>query len=674
MSLAALSDLPALADDLAKQAASGETVVVSGPTGSGRWSLGDELVRKLGTKSIDVRLPPFEAIDAALHGLLQAAAALGGDAVEQARDIRVALGDRAAEIADRAAAAGHVLVVRVPESWFKTNYPQAAIRLRREAAAAALFEGWLRPAKGVGRIVLLHERSLTLLPRHSAAGCELKAPAVAAEALEDEARWGSYAPAFRRVRQTPGSEHLSPIQLRLLVGVTALGERPEEIVPALWGGSGQLMPLLDRLMEQLHVEANEALLAAVGRLARTRFPLPRQVALDLARCPTEHTPLLTECIAYAHGGCLRVPDAVRTRLQRGTRRSDAETHGALATYHRTLDGVNAPPPDAGKMIHWLERAHHLGRTGDEGADEWRKLDLAGPEQLLDRAWSLSVEHGDFEGAAKLYRQRLDQDARDAYAWHYLGFNLQRAKSETAAIEHAYREAVRLEPDNAWWNSRLVTFLISDLRYRKAEEEWRDSIERVDSQETRVQAGPWLARHLHRWVVLEWLRHGEVERARAVFRRIPVKVLREDPTLLELRQRMEDAVEAVTLGESVYPTHVPMEERWHAPRVMPERNGKEELRRWMPGRVLLVHDKKVTFVVVLPGERRVFKQTVSLAKWKSWSITFPHAGAFFEMGFYGAKEKTVAVIEVRSQPARFPRELEDDEPEEEILAPLSAPPA
>ncbi|MGO8998163.1 MAG: tetratricopeptide repeat protein [Polyangiaceae bacterium] len=622
MNVADLSDVTARATKVARDAPTKTPLVVVGPTGAGRWSLGAEVVRLLGTQAIDVFLPPFEAQDAALHGLLQVAAVFGAAAMEEARKDAGPLRDRAAAVAARAVEAKRVLVIRVPESWCLVGSANTDGRAFREQRAKDLFAGWLSTPK-FRAVLLLHDKSLGLV--EWVEGIEgitcrrdsLPKPKVNREALQDESRWGSYAAAFGEVRRTEGVEGLSPIQLRLLVGLTHLGERPIDIVPTLWGGAGQLGPLLDRYREILALPENRTLLDSVRRALRTRFPLPTSAALQIAGFPKEHVPLITECLAYEHDGYLRIPDAVRARL-RAPRSQDDATHTKLAEFHKGLDGAKKPPAKPAKIVHWLEKAHHLAHAGPGAAAQWDELEVSA-EQLLDRAWSLSVEHHDWASAAKIYKRILDRNlltrsSDKAYAVHYLGFNLERAGSPPTDVEKAYREAVKLETGNAWWNSRLVTFLIRDLRYAAADDEWRRSVERLDPMESRVSRDPWLARHVHRRVADEWLQHGQVDRARAVFRRIPNSVVVRDPQLLELRQRVEDATEAVVLGESVYPTHVPVRERWRAPRVLPEGQAK-----WMPGRVLAVDAQGVAFVVATPdSQRRVFKQRASVDEWTRWS--------------------------------------------------------
>lgn len=668
MSLACLADLPARAHSLAEDARAGRRLSVAGPAGSGRWTLGTHVLAELGDAAIEVSLPPFEALDAPLHGLFQIAAAVGPQAVEIAADRGSTLAQRAAGVLALASRNGRALVLRVPESWRKLPAPGGASRARRESSALTIFQA-LRELDGkLGVIAIIHPSSLGLLSEWDAAQ-PLPGPQLDPAALSDEHPWGSYREAFLRVRATPNAQALSPIQFRLLVGVTALGGSPTEIAPSLWGGVGQLTPLLGRLVQLLTLTEHATLRDSVSRLIRARFPLPRDKALQIAAPPEQHAPLLAECLGYAHGSVLRVPDAVRSALRWGLQRlpeSDEQTHSAFGRYHESLDGASSPPATVPAMFNWLERIYHLGRTGPAGEDAWKLLTLASSEQLLDRAWSLSVEYHDYSGAANLYKELTQRDSSDSYPWHYLGFNLQRCGASPVDVETAYRTAVSLDRTNPWWNSRLVTFLIDDLRYRAADEEWKACIERLDPTETIVQDRPWLAHHVHRWVAHTWLNHGEVDRARAVFSRIPLAVVAADPELLRLAHRLHDCVEAVTLGESVYPAHAPIRERWVAPRAVPERHDDTLLSRWMPGRILSVHGESVALVVVDPKTRRVFKQEVERRQWREWARTSPVEGAFFEIGFYGPDEKLVEVIVLRSQPTRPSEAMADDDQDEENL--------
>ena len=668
MSLAALGDIDAIARDLVTEARTGKSTVVVGPTGSGRLTLSSKLRVLLGPRGIHVSLPPFQGHDGPTHGLLQIAAALGEAAVEVACDTTSLVGERARKLAANAAHDGRVIVVRVPESW-QLRGDVSASRQRRESNAVALIEGLT--TSGATVVLVLHEDSNDLASEiHERV--ELAPARIDKAELARPERWGSYRHAFELVRACERADRLSPIQFRVLVGATALGQNPDELIATLAGGIKDLRPVIDSLIERLVLAENKPVADAFIRLASARFPVEKKLALDIAAPPEGHIPLFTECVGYVHDGRLRVPDQVRAEVMNALRRRRPgwRTHDALAQHHRSLDGVSAPPADASKITHWLERAHHLGHMGWRGETEWESLHLAGPEQILDRAWSLSAEYRSFEPAADLYRRVLKAAPKDAYAWHYLAYNLERTSAPREEVEAAYRMAVEIDPPNPWWNSRLITFLIKDLRYGAADAEWAKSLERVDPKGDRVRRSPLLARHFHCWVVEEWLRHGEVERAARVYRMIPRRWFDEHVVLERLRQRFEDALEAIELGESVYPADVPIAKRWQEPLMLQPTWNELERQDWMPGRVLKTAADAVSFVVASGGtERRVFKQTASIDEWKGWAGSAPRQDQFFEMGFYGANKNVVHVCPANAQASDS---LDSDDGYDVMTGPISMP--
>ncbi|MCW5809778.1 MAG: hypothetical protein KIT84_02085 [Labilithrix sp.] len=661
MSLALLGELDAIAASVSSELYRGKSVIVVGPTGSGRLTLASKLQRALGPHGVHVSLPPFQGHDGPAHGLLQIAAALNEEAMEIARDTARPIGERAAALATIAAREARVIVVRLPESWRLLGLVSAS-RARREANARAFFAGLT--GGGASVVVIAHEESAELAG-DLAERLELPPPAIEPGALADAARWGAYGPAFERVRACVGAERLSPIQFRGLVGAAALGQDPDELVATLAAGIRDLRPVIDAIVERLLDPGNRPIADAFVRLASARFPVDRTLALAVAAPPAGHTPFFTECIAYEHDGALRLPDQVRAEISFALRkrRPGWRTHDALAAHHRSRDGAVQPPRDASKIMHWLERAHHLGHMALHGEAEWESLSLAGPEQILDRAWSLSAEYRQFARAAALYERVLKADPKDAYAWHYLGFNLERTGAPRVDVERAYRNAIERDSANPWWNARLVTFLIKDLRYDAADREWAKSLERVDPNGTRVRRDPLLARHFHCWVVNEWLDAGEVERAARAYRMIPRQWLGEHVVLERLRQRFEDALEAVALGESVYPADFPIAKRWLRPVLLERTWGGQELADWMPGRVLSVDAEGVTFVgALVQSERRVFKRTVAATEWTEWSGSAAEPDQFFEMGFYGEERAMVRVRLVNAAP-----DVDEDDEGYEVLS-------
>jgi hypothetical protein len=665
MSLADLQNLPAIAEKVTKTAASGRTVVVAGTTGAGRLSLLEPLRAALfaaGRSVVEIRLPPFDAFDAARHGLLQLAAWCGASELAAARDRTIPFEECARRLVRHSAKAGATLVVHVPETWSSGHRHARPGLALREKRAVELFRAWFQEPLAAGAAIVMHCRSTGLVDGLDVDRVELPAPKAHRAGLEDDTTWGSYAEAARAVLATKDIDFLEPIQLRLLVGIVALGGDPVATVATLWRGAGHLTPLLDEIETRLAEPRHMAVSDAVRRFLRARFPLPIPVSLGIAGGPEEHQPLLTQCLAYPQQGVLRVPDAVRARLSGPYRTNWNETHYALATHHRSEDGAPSPPADPTKVVHWLEKVHHLGRSGPLGAAEWDKVSPElGPEHLLDRARSLSVVDRDYCRAAELYRGYLHDAAEDAYAWHYLAFNLHRAGARIDQVESAYRRAIEIEPGNSWWNSRLVTLLIDDLRYEGAEAEWRDTIARLDPNKTRIERDASYPRHVHRWVVRAWLSVGEVARARAVFRTIPKRIVDQNPALIRLREEVEDAAESQELGESVYPAHIPVGRRWIAPTALPDLRDDLPLRTWLPGRVVAIEASTVGLVVALPGERRVFAMTVTGDEWRAWAGGTARIDTFFELGFYGDTNSVVEIRELKAVPAAPPLDDDDDDP-------------
>jgi hypothetical protein len=262
---------------------------------------------------------------------------------------------------------------------------------------------------------------------------------------------------------------------------------------------------------------------------------------------------------------------------------------------------------------------------------------------------LSKDRRRYADSAELYRRSIENYGDDDYAWHYLGFNLHRAGKSLREAEHAYQQAVVPEweieteemqsrsfsrsgsqsfsrsfsgslsqalpspaartpnpgASNPWWNSRLVTFLISQGNPRGALEAWGTAIDAIDPDRKRIGEGSWLAMHLHRWVTREWLDHGEVEHARAVFNEIPSEVVESEEELKILQWRLQDAEEAVDLVESVYPASTPPSSRWTDPQVPPG----EGLLSWSPGRVVSANKHAVVVMIATVRDGKPQKQVV-----------------------------------------------------------------
>jgi tetratricopeptide (TPR) repeat protein len=615
-------------------------VRVIAPTGAGRASLANEILAQLGGRGVQLELPPLDdAIDVGTHLLLQLAALQGDSAIATALDERRSLARRSKALAS--ALGDRVLVVRIPDSWQLKDASEPgpeATKIR----ARDVFTAWL----GATRLILLvtpradgWTRSLT--PQgQQVATVRIPSSRTNPEALTDSAAWQSYAEAASIVvKNVPSVERFTPLEVRLMVGLVALGERAERLRQLGDGFSYQpaVLPRLANMMRHvLRRPEHREIFSAVQRLLAARFPLPRQVALEVSAPPSEHIPLITECIGYGQD-TVRVTDIVRSILKvPSTRvRVGEDVHMRLAHHHEHVDGATSPPADA-RMLSWLEKIHHLAQATEQGKERWTEQAFIARDLVWDRARALSHSK-QFEEAAELYRRCIERFGKDDYSLHYFAFNLDWAEKPRQQVELAYREAIELSTQNAWWNTRLVTFLIRRSAYGAADQEWAQAVARMDPEGDRIWESPWLAKNAHRWVVREWLKCAEVQRAQAVFAGIPETVVEQDHTLLGLRDSLNEFVEAAELGESVYPRGTPSSARWKGPRVLAERlDAETTLALWFPCRVVRASDEQIVLVLVSPTDRRVFSRPMTHDEWRTlvpWCSWQEAQGRFMEFGSY-----------------------------------------
>ena len=593
------------------------------------------LAARLGPVAVTVMVPSLDDADAPLHTLLQVAARVGREAVASAEDGSRPLAARAEETV-RGLKRDQVLLVHVPAGKGRPLEDDEPSR------------GWLR------RLVLVAERhgipSVRVVPPEHAprrTSARLPLPRADLAALDAAALWGGYADHARSLGRVIGdqSTSLTPLQLRLMVGLVGLGAPPEAVVRQDLRG-GQLVPLARMLVGLLASEALAEVRGAVRRLAVVRRPLPVPDALALARPPAGHEALLAHCIAYGDSE-LRVADDVRSVLLRKLARAADETphHKAVADHHERLDGATCAVEALGgrepahQVAHWLEKVHHLAHAGSCGLAEWNRQKLKSREFLIDRARSLSTEARDYEGAAAIYQRCLGLDPHDAYALHYRAYNLDREGGDAVEVERCYRAARDRQRTNLFYNSRLVTFFIEQGRPVDADGAWQAAqtnlAERLPEQ---------VIHHVGLHVVRAWLEAGDVVRARHVFDSLPYE-FEQDPRVKEAEQRLLDAEEAQLLGVAVYPPDVPVAERWQRPRVAPQRHHGAALQRWYPACIVSTGEEVVLALVTPHAEarqRRSFTRRLTMQEWRRMADWEPEDRSYLEIAEYGDQVLAFAV--------------------------------
>lgn len=105
--------------------------------------------------------------------------------------------------------------------------------------------------------------------------------------------------------------------------------------------------------------------------------------------------------------------------------------------------------------------------------------------------------------------------------------------------------------------------------------------------------------------------GEADRAHRVIERISPELIEANPNLKQLKHKIDDAIEALELGERVYDPTIPMPDRWKRPPHLPETNDKgSKLYAWYPCRISDVRPGEFSYFFAVPdSERKIYLQTV-----------------------------------------------------------------
>ncbi len=639
-----LSQLDRHVEDAAAAVQSSGRVWVVGAAGTGRTTVAHRLAEVLEGAHL-VSLPDLGP-EAPLHGLLQAVApsdlSLRNDMLEE----REPLQQRARVAAQALADAGRALVLRVPFSWDLDRDPRRDVRgedatgqLRQAARRSAieLLTGLM--SVQTLRLVVVTSRAYqrSRLPwQHQRLRL---APLLARwRCLEEGDSWGELAPEAAALARAVGhvGPEGSPISLRLGVGAAALGVPAQEVVDC-WR-SGQRRDLV--AMVDARIGHTSELRRGLQRFLLERFGLSREQVARLTGASERVLAVLTECLGYGDDQ-VRVSEPVRARLARHMPRTQrAAGHETLAELHEELDGVGIASAGPGAILHTLERLHHLGRGGPNTAEAWEAEVPPAKAFLMDRARSLSRYYGRYADAARLYQRCTELDSHDAYAWHYLAWNRQKLRRFDSPTDEAYARAVALDPDNPWWNSRYVSFLIHGSRFGTARRQWEAVRARFDASRGEDPDCRWMARHVHRWVAKEWLDRGCPDDALAVLSEIEPGIRTTDPSLAELWRRAQDERDAAALRESVYPSSFPLLQRWQPPAVLPGRRDGEPLIGWFPGRVADTGtDRGVRIVFATPEaesrDRRVLERWLTPDEWEAAAgLPWTDARGFYFLGTYG----------------------------------------
>lgn len=667
-----LSHLDHVVERVQEQLERSRRAVVLGGIGSGRTTLTKKLNEHL-PNSVVASFLDLGETDVISSALLEFAAPLAperreaifrdGGAAPAGDGYSVALVAR--RLAEALVADGRALILRLPNSWNSLERRDSDWRAVSGRRASELLSGLLSNPDLPVALIASHNFPWSSLGIVATVE-PLQQPRADLAVLEDDERWGSYLQAARNLlallSKTPESR-CSPIALRLAVGAVALGAAPERISDLLAARpAGAISGVWSELSARLSAAAMDALRLAIGRLLPLRRPVARERLLEIVHVPEEHIPLVTECLGY--GDPVRVSGLVARRLQEclaGRHNALEPAHAGYAQYFESLDGTSTPWA-SDDLRAWTEKVHHLGRSGAAGQAAWNEHTLPSPDLYWDLARYLSMSCREYEAAAAVYERCVSKFEGDAYGWHYRGWNLQRAGLHREDAERSYRTAVDLEPDNPWWNGRLVTFLIEQGRPVAAREAQDAALDRVDPSGEGERSDIWIAENFNYWIAAAWLDAGFVEDAMTSLAPLSDEMVRASQRLRELAGELADAAEADLLGEAIYPPGWDHTLRWREPILLPRENKDGvRLERWYPGRVFSASQNEVRIIYADPGvdetQRRLLFTRILRDEWLAHGCGHPEdAQGYVELGRY-TEDSEIVILQRYSMPNRRSEDIE-----------------
>lgn len=613
------------------------------PAGEGPAFIGDVAasLTAAGHKVIHLELPDYD-LDAVEHVLGQLCQHLGLEAVPgRAWDYRRPVHERVAEVTremKRRAADAHVLLAYVPRSWFRR--PQDPRRSLPDNPTSVL-DALLDPELDT---VVAASETHTFERRLKVLADELPLPAAAPGYLSDPARWASdvfdidLARDALHLSELAGDLATARPPLVLDLGVACLSLGCPEVIQAL--RKPDAYPDLVAWLRQ-KVKTEHGWSGALGRLGLPRFPVPESVLLEATGALADPQRVIAQCLVQRHGAGLRAHEALR-EVVRASRR-EPEAHRRLMEHHAESVAASSPREAAqeGSLLSLLETEHHGAHAGPAIPAPAHPL-----SRLIkyERAWSWSYEFKEHTAAASLYEDLLREDPGDAYSHHYLAWNLDQAGKDGRTARREYQQAIDLERDNPWYNSRYITFLRDNGFRRDARDAWQRA-------KQHVLTGSWASKiklpiHFHYWIARSAIDVGDLDLARDVLGTLTTHDVDKYKRLSELREELAQYEEIARLGEPVYPAEVPVSERWGAPQLLPDQRAVKSTRGkssrliqarlvdWHPGRVHSIENGTVTLVLSDRAEKSLFIVEVSEGRLEKIAGGVPaQVGRFLEYGIY-----------------------------------------
>ncbi|WP_408888521.1 tetratricopeptide repeat protein [Myxococcus faecalis] len=617
------------------------TVVLSGQTGAGKSSALRELASSpLGAfKDVVLIAPPKgeQSLDSGLVALVELAAQLDDNKLLQKvkrNDVRWK-----GKLED----VTHQLISRAPRTLVLFDEPlldtSPGPLSSVFADRAADLSRTLLNIKGLRKVVAT---SSTLPEAHVVEVARRSAPS---EILSPD-NWDPVLASAAAQLLAAGGDLLtdqSPLELRLRVGLVATGTSPIKAA----GPRHALHKLIGQLLEQVGAESTD-LKQVLGRLALLRVPFDLEALDDMgagelsSRCQS----LLRQTFLFGPPEGLLLHESIAqeaTRWQWLTSHGRIQAHRKAARYHDArYRHSNEKFKVRAAVRHELEVIHHLTHAGDATKLLERSLFFVEQYDALGKVLSQQGRHDE---AVHAYKRALAHDSDDAYAHHYLGYNLDILAQSPQQVEAHFKSAIRANPSHVWYHGRHINFLVTRGRVREARSAWEAALDALLPSGSSLNEP--LYRELHGALSRLLLHRGQLEFARDVLNDVPLQLRPGLPWYRALR-RLHDALWVAASGDEVFPPHISPEEQWKGPHLLHRAADSARVEHWAPGRIAEASSTEVHLRMALPPPPREEPSFVwrdlSIEEYQALALDtkdreeLPSAGTFVEViKFHGETE-------------------------------------
>lgn len=540
-------------------------IVLTGREGSGKsWALDYVAKIKDDKPFVHVRLPR-RGDDAAFVGLVSVAAQMAGvdpPLLDCVRDPRRKWNDKLRQVLKSLEARGGLLL-------FDNPFIAAPLGVETSlfiARARELTQG----------LMALRQVSIVLAtrvpqPLPLAEVIEVRPESEPEEALRAEGWSDRLAEAAKHLLAGCRSDKLarySPLELNLAAALVAAGKAPTEFM-------GPRMSPADLVRRVLEGPGSDQLRGVLSKLAlcRTAFDDSLLGELHADQLPVDSLALLRNILLIRVNDELVLHDLVaREAFAWAGENERIATHSILARWHKNRYAVAHQASRLEPSLrHEVETIHHYTEAGDAKAVLDTSVFFSEQYDLLGKALSLQQRHGD---AIVAYERALDHDPEDAYAHHYIAWNLDVLARDPDRIDSEYRTARGLRPDHVWYHGRYICHLVTIGRLEDARDAWGEASARLEPYPGDIPT------ELHRLVGQLLLHRGQLAFAKVVLDDVPSSD-RSSDWFKSLARWLADLEEAER-HELVFPPVLDEASRWSCPHLIRDREDLKRISRWRPG--------------------------------------------------------------------------------------------